>query len=148
MRAAIRTCFEKYATLSGRASRSEFWHFQVFLLLVAWLPVPIAEVFWWLDLGKLHKTLSYWGAAAVDLTAVLIVLAAIVPAISVAVRRLHDIDRSGSWVWIGLVPIVGSIPLLVWLCTGGTMGPNRFGEPSTGLGTSDAVLNGQLKLSI
>jgi len=61
-------------------------------------------------------------------------LASFLPAISVIVRRLHDTDRSGWWYWIGLIPLVGAILLLVWFCTRGTSGPNRFGpDPLSGM---------------
>jgi hypothetical protein len=50
-----------------------------------------------------------------------------IPSIAVAVRRLHDIDRSGWWILIGLIPLVGVILLLVWFASEGTHGPNRFG---------------------
>ena len=69
------------------------------------------------------------GASAVE---TLVSLVLICPAISVAVRRLHDLDRSGWWFWIVLIPLVGWIILLVWDCTRGTPGPNRFG-PENGL---------------
>ena len=55
------------------------------------------------------------------------------PTLSVHIRRLHDIDRSGWWWWILLVPLVGAIIMLVWVCTRGSSGPNRFGpDPLAG----------------
>jgi uncharacterized membrane protein YhaH (DUF805 family) len=57
-------------------------------------------------------------------------LATILPGVAVMVRRLHDIDRSGWWWLIAFIPLVGAILLIVWLCTRGTPGPNRFG-PAT-----------------
>ena len=60
-------------------------------------------------------------------------LALFLPALALAVRRLHDLDRSGWWLLVGFVPIVGTIVLLVWFCTRGTEGPNRFGpDPLAG----------------
>ncbi len=64
-------------------------------------------------------------------------LAVFLPSISVAVRRLHDTDRSGWWWWLILIPLVGIIILIVWYATrGGTSGPNRFGgaDPLGGTG--------------
>jgi uncharacterized membrane protein YhaH (DUF805 family) len=55
------------------------------------------------------------------------ILATILPLLSVSVRRLHDLDRSGWCVLLDLVPLVGWIILLIWFCTKGTDGPNRFG---------------------
>ena len=54
-------------------------------------------------------------------------LATLLPSIAVAVRRLHDLDRSGWWILIGLIPLIGWIILIVWYCSRGTVGPNRFG---------------------
>ncbi len=54
-------------------------------------------------------------------------LAFLVPSISVSIRRLHDIDRSGWWLLLVLVPIIGWLVLLIWECTDGTSGTNRFG---------------------
>jgi uncharacterized membrane protein YhaH (DUF805 family) len=54
-------------------------------------------------------------------------LAVLLPGIAVAIRRLHDLDRSGWWFLLSLIPIVGWIILIIWYCTRGTEGPNRFG---------------------
>jgi uncharacterized membrane protein YhaH (DUF805 family) len=54
-------------------------------------------------------------------------LAVLIPSIAVTVRRLHDTDRSGWWILLGLIPLVGTIILLVFVCLDGTPGPNRFG---------------------
>jgi uncharacterized membrane protein YhaH (DUF805 family) len=63
----------------------------------------------------------------------LLSLALLLPYLGIAVRRLHDTDRSGWWILIGLVPIVGIILLIVWYCTAGTAGPNTYGpDPKAG----------------
>jgi uncharacterized membrane protein YhaH (DUF805 family) len=54
-------------------------------------------------------------------------LAVLLPGIAIGVRRLHDLDRSGWWLLIFLIPLIGPIILLIWFCTKGTEGPNRFG---------------------
>ena len=54
-------------------------------------------------------------------------LAVFLPSIAVTARRLHDIDKSGWWMLLLFVPLVGWIIVLVWMCTKGTLGPNRFG---------------------
>jgi uncharacterized membrane protein YhaH (DUF805 family) len=56
------------------------------------------------------------------------ILATLIPGLAVTVRRLHDTNRSGWWVLIALVPLVGGIVLLVWVCTDGTAGPNDYGD--------------------
>jgi uncharacterized membrane protein YhaH (DUF805 family) len=59
-------------------------------------------------------------------------LATILPGIAVAARRLHDVDRSGWWLLLNFIPLIGWIVLLVWFCTRGTEGPNRFGPDPMG----------------
>ena len=114
---AIATCFRKYATLGGRASRSEYWWLFLFNVLVSLCTglldglLPIAVL---ADLG-----LGVFGLVAVFVL--------VVPGFAVSVRRLHDVDRSGRWLWVSLIPLIGWIVLLVWFCSRGTPGPNRFG---------------------
>jgi uncharacterized membrane protein YhaH (DUF805 family) len=108
---AIATCFRKYAVFNGRASRSEYWFWMLFQLL---LGIGLAIV----DL-LVFRTTNVLSAIAS--------LVMFLPGLAVWVRRLHDIDRSGWWVLIWLVPVVGTIIMLVFLCTRGTAGENRFG---------------------
>lgn len=103
MEESIRVCFTKYATFTGRASRSEFWWFVLFLVLVS------------TACGVFSDKLS-----------VVFSLATLVPAIAVGTRRLHDVDKSGWMQLIGLIPIIGWIVVLVWCCQEGKE-PNRFG---------------------
>ena len=106
---AVRSCYSKYATFSGRAARSEYWFFVLFQGLITigcWILIPF---------GLGHALL--W----------LLALANFLPAVSVTVRRLHDTDHSGWWYWIAFVPLVGAVLLLIWFCTRGTSGANRFG---------------------
>ena len=110
---AVSTCFSKYATFSGRATRPEFWWFYLFIVIM-------------------YIVLAVLGGIIGDptiATALIVIfgLAIIIPVISVVVRRLHDQDKSGAWYWIALVPAVGGIWLIVLLCLPGTPGPNRFG---------------------
>ena len=100
---SIRVCFTKYATFEGRASRSEFWWFMLFLVLVS------------TACGIFSSMLS-----------MVFTLATLVPAIAVTTRRLHDVDKSGWMQLIGLIPIVGWSLVIVRLCQAGK-GPNRFG---------------------
>jgi uncharacterized membrane protein YhaH (DUF805 family) len=109
---AIATCLRKYAVFSGRASRSEYWFFVLFeTLLFATLII--------LDI------VAFRGFMNVLLTLALLIL--FLPRLAVLVRRLHDTDKSGWWMLIPLVPVIGSIWLIVILCRRGTDGANRFG---------------------
>ncbi len=100
---AIKTCFAKYATFEGRARRSEFW-------------------FWWLFNFIIGIVLGW-----IPIIGWIISLALIIPNISVAVRRLHDTGRSGWWWWIGLLPIVGFIVLLIFWVQDSQPGDNEYG---------------------
>ena len=111
---AVRTCYSKYATFRGRAARSEYWYFMLFTVLIA----AVAGV---IDAGL------FWNAQ--NSPAYLIVtLVNFLPGLAVSVRRLHDTDRSGWWWLIVFVPVIGCIVLLIWYCSRGTQGQNRFGS--------------------
>ena len=107
---------KKYAVFSGRSRRKEYWYFALFNGLVFLAASSI-------DL--LLGTFSF--STNVGLLSGIYGLAIIVPSIAVSVRRLHDIDRTGWWVLISLVPVIGSIVLLVFAVLDGTPGENRFG---------------------
>jgi uncharacterized membrane protein YhaH (DUF805 family) len=100
---AIKICFNKYVDLNGRASRPEYWWFFLFVCVLSLLTI----YFPFLNL--------------------IVALATLLPSIAAGVRRLHDIDRSGWWLLIGLVPLIGFIVLIVFLTKRGTEGQNRFG---------------------
>jgi uncharacterized membrane protein YhaH (DUF805 family) len=118
---AVRTCLEKYATFSGRARRSEYWWFQAFLMLVAF--VGVALVF------LLRSEVPGY-------LLLVVMVGLVVPAISVTVRRLHDTGRSGWWYLISLVPYVGALVLLVLCCLDST-GSNQYGtSPKVELDTT------------
>jgi uncharacterized membrane protein YhaH (DUF805 family) len=109
---AVKTCFNKYADFKGRASRSEFWWFQLFYILAALIGMMINPV-----LGGI----AY--------------LAMLLPLLSVSIRRLHDKNKSGWFYLLVFVPLAG-ILLLVWFCQRGTVGDNVFGpEPADVAGT-------------
>ena len=108
---AVQSCLAKYATFSGRAARSEFWYWQLFLV-VAGLVALIFDLGTGLR-GNLIGT-TFW-------------LVTLVPSIAVAARRLHDVGRSGWWLFLYFVPVFGWIALLVWFTTAGTYGYNSYG---------------------
>jgi uncharacterized membrane protein YhaH (DUF805 family) len=106
---AIRSCWAKYATFTGRAPRSEYWYFVLFQVIVSLIAGVIsAEV-------------------ELNLISTLVEVLLFLPGLAVGVRRLHDIDKSGWWLLLGLVPIIGWVFIIIWACTKGTLGPNRFG---------------------
>lgn len=114
---------KQYADFNGRARRTEFWMFVLFNVLVS-IVLGIVD--------SLLGTASIYSDGAMvtfspGLLGGLYSLAVLIPSLAVTVRRLHDTDRSGWWVLIALIPLVGSIVLLVFTCLEGTRGPNAYG---------------------
>jgi len=108
--------FKKYADFSGRANRPEYWYFALFHIIFL-----IAAMM--LDMGLgLTFTGGFYGFIYVFYA-----LASFLPGLAVTVRRLHDIDKSGWWILISLIPFVGSIWLLVLMVQDGTNGQNKYG---------------------
>lgn len=100
---SIKTCFAKYFDFNGRASRSELWWWVLFIFLGS------------LVLGFIS-----------DMVAGLFSLVTLIPSIAVTARRLHDIDKSGWWQLVGLIPVLGWIVVIYW-CVLPPVEPNRFG---------------------
>jgi uncharacterized membrane protein YhaH (DUF805 family) len=106
---------KKYAVFSGRARRKEYWMYTLFncIALVVLLFIGIA----------INTMIPYF----------LYLIAIILPTLAVAVRRLHDTGKSGWLILIALIPLIGSIVLLVFNCTEGTRAPNAYGpDPKQG----------------
>ena len=102
---------KKYADFSGRARRTEYWLFVLFSMVIAMV------------LGVVDYVLGSPG-----IVGLLFALAILIPSIAVGVRRLHDTDRSGWWLLIAFIPIIGTIALLVFLLLDSNPGENRFGS--------------------
>ena len=118
---AITSCFsKKYGDFQGRASRSEYWFWALFVMLLFTAGViakSIAKVL----AGETVANIVFGIAAVIGLFLLL------VPSLAVSVRRLHDTNSSGWWYLITLIPYVGGLILFVWFCIKGTTGDNRFG---------------------
>ena len=116
---SISTCMGKYATFSGRASRSEYWWFYLFTVLLSWGATIVGSA------------MFPYGDPTGDILTLIITLIFLIPIIAAASRRLHDTGRSGWWQLISFT-IIGIIPLVIWVCSKGTDGSNRFGpDPLT-----------------
>jgi uncharacterized membrane protein YhaH (DUF805 family) len=107
---AISEAFKNTFTYQGRASRSAYWWFFLF------------DVICYVVAGIFDRV----GGPAVAVAVIIYVIMFFVN-LSLAVRRLHDTDRSGFWIFIGLIPLIGGIVLLVFYLLPGTPGPNRHG---------------------
>jgi uncharacterized membrane protein YhaH (DUF805 family) len=112
---AVRSAFSKFATFSGRARRAEYWWFTLFCALAS------------VVLSILDATLLGHGGPQSGPFDGLWSLIAFLPSLSVMVRRLHDVNRSGWWFWIVLIPLVGALILLWWMIKPGDAGDNDFG---------------------
>lgn len=124
----------RYAQFSGRSCRKEYWHYVLFLVICL---IVLSVIETMLGLGTTERWAesvepgfgysagaSHNGGPLMGLFA----LATLIPSLAVGVRRLHDTDRSGWWLLIGLIPLIGAIVLLVFYVEKGTVGTNRFGE--------------------
>ena len=109
--------FENYANFNGRARRSEYWYFALMNLIILVIATVLDSV-----LGFNFAPLPY------GYLYVLVALATFIPGLAVAVRRLHDVGKSGWFYFIVLIPIVGAIWLLVLFFTEGNKGENQYGS--------------------
>jgi uncharacterized membrane protein YhaH (DUF805 family) len=106
---------KKYAKFTGRSRRKEYWLFVLFTLIIAFVlgiidgAAGLASNIGWGPLGGLYT------------------LAVLIPSIAVSVRRLHDTNRSGWWLLIALVPLIGAIVLLIFMVQASQQGENRYG---------------------
>ena len=119
---AIVSNFKRYVDFAGRSARSEYWWWVLLIVL-------IDVAFSLLEMIVGGPTSSMYGIVnAIDL---LVSLGLFLPGLAVAIRRLHDTNRSGWWSLIALTGI-GAIVLIVWFCMRGTIGENRFGADPLG----------------
>ena len=120
----------RYAEFSGRSRRKEYWMFSLFNGLVGLAVGLVFLVGYYADMSQTEMD-TY--LMPVLYLAILYSLAAIIPGFAVTFRRLHDTDRSAWNLLWGLIPLIGPIMLIVFYCTDGTPGPNRFGpDPKAG----------------
>ncbi len=115
---AVKTCFANYITFSGRAPRSEYWYFVLFLMIAGLITGVLDAILFPANvISPLNSIFS---------------LVTILPSLAVTSRRLRDVDKSGWWQLLWLVPLIGWIVLIIWLVQRGTPGPNRFGADPLG----------------
>ena len=107
---------EKYAVFSGRSRRKEYWYFVLLVVIIS------------IALSLIDSLIgAYDRSSGAGLLSTIFSLAILIPSIAMSIRRLHDIHRTGWWVLISLVPLIGWIVLLVFHVQDGTPGTNRFG---------------------
>lgn len=113
---AVSTCFSKYVGFEGRASRPEYWWWVLFVIVAGVILQIVGSIVLGVDSG------------AGGVLSGLFYLATFLPGLAVAVRRLHDTDRSGWWLLIAFIPLIGSLVLLYFMVQPGSDGPNQFGN--------------------
>ena len=113
---------KQYAVFKGRARRKEYWFFFLFNLIASVVLTVIDFM-----TGLLDAELG------IGLLSGLYSLAVLIPSLAVTVRRLHDTDRSGWWLLIGLVPLLGGIVLLVFMLLDSMAGDNQYGANPKGV---------------
>lgn len=101
---------KKYAVFTGRARRTEYWMFILFNIIISFL------------LGLIEGMMG-----GVGVIGTLYGLLVLIPGIAVTVRRLHDTDRSGWWLLIALIPLIGGIVLLIFMIQDSNSGQNQYG---------------------
>lgn len=107
---------KKYAVFSGRARRKEYWFFVLFYLLIA-IPLTIVDA---MVFGM--------SESGIGILSAIFMLGMLIPSIAVAIRRLHDTNRSGWWVLVSLIPFVGPFILLYFMIKAGDSGSNNYGD--------------------
>lgn len=112
---------KRYAQFDGRSNRREYWMFQLLqtMILIVLIGISVAA-----DFAYIEVVPTIMGVLLVG-----VILACFVPNLAVTIRRLHDTDKSGWFLLVGAIPLVGGIVMLVFLVLPGSPGENRFGPP-------------------
>ena len=106
---SISTCFKKYFVMQGRASKSEFWWFQL-IWVVSYLSILIFK----------NEVVTFFSLGIIIIIAI--------PLFTVGIRRLHDTNKSGLYVLWSLLPFIGGVVVLAFMIGEGTKGKNQYGE--------------------
>ena len=112
---AVKSFFAKYATFSGRSSRSEYWFAVLFCWIVGFC------------LGLIEAVTGAFPGYDDSVLASIFQIGVMVPSLAVMARRMHDVNRSGWW-YLLVFTIIGIIPVIYWLCKAGDPSGNRFGD--------------------
>ena len=112
--AAVSTCFTKYVSFGGRARRSEYWYFTLFLVIAS------------ICLSILDVALFLLGWSFSIALSTVFSIATFLPSLAVSARRLHDIGRSAWWLLL-ILTVIGVILLIIWACQKSDDEENRFG---------------------
>lgn len=111
---AVRMAFDSYCRFQGRSSRSEYWWWVLFCSILGFC------------IGIVEGILGF-SMTAVQATSGILSLVLLLPGLGLSVRRLHDIGKSGWWILLGLIPVVGAIVLIIWFARNSQMQDNQYG---------------------
>lgn len=111
---AVRMAFDSYCRFQGRSSRSEYWWWVLFVAILSFC------------IGIIEAILGF-SMTAVQTTSGILSLVLLLPGLGLSVRRLHDIGKSGWWVLLGFIPVVGAIVLIIWFAQNSQMQDNQYG---------------------
>ena len=124
--AAAKRFFKKYATFSGRASRSEYWWWTLIVIIISFVLNMLSLALGGNGVDQNGAMTMSAGASVINIIAGLWALATIIPSLALAWRRLHDTDRSGAWYLLILIPLIGAIILIVWFASPAKPEGQRF----------------------
>ncbi len=111
---AVRMAFDSYCRFQGRSSRSEYWWWVLFVAILSFC------------IGIIEGILGF-SMTAVRTTSGILSLVLFLPGLGLSVRRLHDIGKSGWWILLGFIPVVGAIILIIWFARNSEMTENSYG---------------------
>jgi len=123
---AISAGFAGFFDFETRSQRSAYWYWTLFVLLVG------------LVTGFIDIVIFGPGVSIFNILSSLVLL---IPGLAVSVRRLHDIDRSGWWLLLALIPVIGWFVLIYWAVQAGTDGDNDFGSDPVGVGSQQPEIS-------
>ena len=112
---------KKYAVFDGRAQRAEYWYFFLFSMIISLVFVAID-----IATGSFNEETGF------GLLSGIYTLAVLIPTIAVGVRRLHDTNRTGWWMLLALVPLIGFIVLIVFFVIDSDQSANEYGKNPKG----------------
>lgn len=133
LKKSIQACYSKYATFSGRACRAEYWYWCLFNIIIMLSAFALAAFF--VALRPIIQPNATQDAAACVIIGMIfyfggllwVIFGNLLPSLAVSVRRLHDTNRSGWWLLISLLPLIGRIILLIWMCQDSDPYTNKYG---------------------
>ena len=116
---SIETCFKKSFQIKGRASRSEYWWFNL-VYIMGWV------ILFSIDKPAIYDESGFYDSLIKIIFFIFLIM--IIPGISVSIRRLHDINKSGALLFINIIPIIGPLLIFFMLIKEGTKGKNDYGQ--------------------